>query len=116
MDLAFSEEQEALGRLARDIFDGHVTSDRLKEIEAGPERFDRALWAELARSNLLGTGIPETHGGIGGGVIEVCLVLEQAGATVAPVPLWPALALGALPLARYGSAEQRAALLPRVGC
>jgi 3-oxocholest-4-en-26-oyl-CoA dehydrogenase beta subunit len=114
VDLAFSDEQEALGRLARDIFDDHVTSDRLKEVEAGPERFDRALWAELARSNLLGAGIPEAHGGIGGGVIEVCLLLEQAGAAVAPVPLWPALALGGLPLARFGSREQRATLLPRV--
>jgi 3-oxocholest-4-en-26-oyl-CoA dehydrogenase beta subunit len=114
MDLAFSEEQESLGALARDIFAGHVTSDRLKEVEAGPERFDRALWAELARSNLLGAGIPEAHGGIGGGILEVCLLLEQAGASVAPVPLWATLALGALPLARFGSAEQRASLLPRV--
>jgi alkylation response protein AidB-like acyl-CoA dehydrogenase len=114
VDLAFSEEQEALGSLARDIFDGHVTSDRLREVEAGPERFDRALWAELARSNLLGAGIPEAEGGIGGGILEVCLLLEQAGAAVAPVPLWATLVLGALPVSRFGSAEQRAELLPRV--
>lgn len=113
MDLSFSEEQEALGRLARDVFDGHVTIDRLKEVEAGPDRFDRGLWTELGRSNVLGIGIPESHGGIGGGIIEACLVLEQAGATVAPVPLWPALVLGALPIARYGSATQRGDLLPR---
>ena len=114
MDLAFSEEQEAIARLSRDIFTGHVTTDRLKEVEAGPDRFDRALWAELARANMLGVGIAEQHGGIGGGIIEACLVLERAGATVAPVPLWPTLVLGALPLARFGTSEQRAAILPRV--
>src|SRR5439155_3410900 len=114
MDLSFGEEQQAITRLARDIFDGHVTSDRLKEVEASPDRFDRALWAELARANLLGVGIGENDGGIGGGIVEVCLVLEQAGATVAPVPLWPTLALGVLPVARFGSPEQKAALLGRV--
>jgi alkylation response protein AidB-like acyl-CoA dehydrogenase len=114
MDLAFDEHQEALAALARDIFDGHVTMDRLKEVEAGPERFDRALWAELARANLLGAGIAEEHGGIGGGILEACLLLEQAAATVAPVPLWPTLVLGALPITRFGSAEVRTAILPRV--
>jgi 3-oxocholest-4-en-26-oyl-CoA dehydrogenase beta subunit len=114
VDLSFSEEQQAIGRLARDIFDGHVTSDRLKEVEASPDRFDRTLWAELARANLLGAGIGEADGGIGGGIMEVCLLLEQAGATVGPVPLWPTLALGVLPVARFGSSEQKAALLGRV--
>ena len=114
MHLAFSPDQEALGALARDVFAGQVTADRLKEVEAGPERFDRGLWAELARSNLLGAGISEAHGGIGGGVLEVCLLLEQAGASIAPVPLWPTLSLGVLPVERYGSDELRAGLLPRV--
>ena len=114
MDLAFSPEQEALGGLAQEILTGHVTTHRLKEIEAAPERHDRALWSELARANLLGVGIEESFGGIGGGLVELCLVLEQAGAAAAPVPLWPTLALGALPIARFGSEDQRRSLLPRV--
>jgi 3-oxocholest-4-en-26-oyl-CoA dehydrogenase beta subunit len=114
MDLAFDEHQKALAELARDIFAGHVTTDRLKEVEAGPERFDRALWDELARANLLGVGISEEHGGIGGGIIEACFLLEQAAATVAPVPLWPTLVLGALPVARFGSADVRSSILPLV--
>src|SRR5688572_20682670 len=114
MDLAFTEEQEAVRGLAREIFAGHATHDRLKEVEAGPDRVDRALWGELARANLLGAGIPENRGGIGGGVIDLCLLLEQAGATVAPVPLWETLMLGAQPLARFGSSEQHRTLLERV--
>jgi 3-oxocholest-4-en-26-oyl-CoA dehydrogenase beta subunit len=114
MDLAFTEEQEAVRELARDILHGHATQDRLKEVEAGPDRVDRALWAELARANLLGAGIPEDRGGIGGGVIELCLLLEQAGATVAPVPLWETLALGALPLACFGSTDSHRTLLAKV--
>ena len=114
MDLAFTEEQEAVRGLAREIFAGHTTQDRLKEVEAGPERVDRALWSELSRANLLGAGIAEDKGGIGGGLIELCLLLEQAGATVAPVPLWETLVLGAQPLARFGANGQHRALLERV--
>ena len=115
MDLAFSPDQEALAALARDVFAGHVTPDRLKEVEAAdPDRFDRTLWSELARGNLLGAGIADEHGGIGGGILEVCLLLEQAGAVVAPVPLLPTLAIGALPVQRYGSNDIKASLLPRV--
>jgi hypothetical protein len=114
MDLAFTEEQEAVRGLAREIFAGHATQDRLKEVEAGPDRVDRTLWAELARANLLGAGVPESKGGIGGGLIELCLLLEQAGATVAPVPLWETLVLGTQPLARFGSNDQHRTLLESV--
>ena len=114
MDLGFTEDQESLRDLARQIIGAHATTDRLKQVETDPDRFDRALWAELARANLLGVGIPEEHGGIGGGITEVCLLLEQAGATAACVPLWPALILGARTINRYGSPSLRSSLLPRV--
>lgn len=111
MELDFSEEQRALAALAREIFAGRVTQDRLKEIEAGGERTDAALWAELARANLLGVGIPDEHGGSGGGLVEGCVLLEEAGRAVAPVPLWPSV-IAVLALARFGTAEQRARILP----
>lgn len=106
MDLSFTEEQVALRGLARQIFEGHCTDDRLREVEAGPDRFDPALWLELARANLLGTGIPEALGGIGGGMVEVAILLEEAGRVTAPVPLWASM-FGALAVARVGSDEQK---------
>jgi alkylation response protein AidB-like acyl-CoA dehydrogenase len=81
MELSFSEEQLELRELARRIFTGMVTTDRLKEIEAEPDRIDRALWAELARGGFL-----ELEG-----FLEICVLLEEQGRAVAPVPLWPAL-------------------------
>ncbi|MGH2662306.1 MAG: acyl-CoA dehydrogenase family protein [Actinomycetota bacterium] len=114
MDLSFTEEQEALRDLARKILEAEVTPARLREVEAGPERFDRALWAELARAGLLGITVPQEHDGSGGGILEACLLLEEVGRTVAPVPVWPALVLGALPVVAFGTDEQRGRLLPGV--
>ncbi|TML92470.1 MAG: acyl-CoA dehydrogenase [Actinobacteria bacterium] len=114
MDFAFSEEQEAVRALAAQIFAGHASTARVKDVEAGDERFDRAVWAELAGANLLGIALPDEVGGSGFGVIELCLLLEQQGRTVSPVPLWPTLVLGALPIAEFGSADQRERWLPGV--
>jgi len=114
MDFDFTEEQQAVSESAAAVFGGMAGSARVAEVEQTPDRFDDALWAELARANLLGLAVPEEHGGSGLGLTEVCLVLEQQGRVVAPVPLWATAVLGALPVARFGTPEQRARWLPAV--
>ena len=114
MDFTFTEEQDAVRDLAAQIFEGNVTPERVKEIEHSEERVDRDLWRALADAGLLAIAVPEEHGGSGLGLIELCLLLEQQGRRVAPVPLWPTLVLGALPIAELGSPEQRRAWLPGV--
>lgn len=110
MDFSFTEEQEALAALARRILEDRVTHDSLTELEgAGGERVDRSLWKELATADLLGVTLPEDEGGIGRGMIEQCLVLREVGRTLAPVPVAASMATGALAVARFGTAEQRAA-------
>src|SRR5881628_2296067 len=114
MDFALTPEEEALRELARRILADHVTPERLALVEARDDWFDRAAWEALAQAQLLGTAIPEDSGGSGLGFLELCLVLEEVGRAVAPVPAWPTLVLGALPLARFGTSAQRAAFLPGV--
>jgi alkylation response protein AidB-like acyl-CoA dehydrogenase len=107
MDFSFSDEQQALREVARKIFEAEVTAERLREIEKGEERIDRRLWTELAKANLLGAALPEAHGGSGFGFFELCMLLQEAGRAVAPVPTWATLACAALPIARFGSEAQR---------
>ncbi len=114
MDFTFSEEQDALGDLAEQIFTGSCDTDRVVEVERTDERFDRDLWRELASAQLLGTAIPEELGGLGFGIVELARVLEQQGRRVAPVPLLPTLVMAAMPIAEFGSTEQQSAWLPRI--
>jgi 3-oxocholest-4-en-26-oyl-CoA dehydrogenase beta subunit len=114
MDFTFSEEQDAVRDLAGQIFEGHATAERVKEVERSEERVDRELWRALADAGLLAIAVPEAHGGSGLGLAEVCLLLEQQGRRVAPVPLWPTLVLGAPAIAEFGSPEQQQSWLPGV--
>ena len=88
MDFDFSEDQIDLSNLAKTIFSDLSTSDRVAEIEKTDQRFDKNLWEALSDSGLLGVTIPESYGGLGLGMVELSLVLEQQGRKVAPVPLF----------------------------
>jgi alkylation response protein AidB-like acyl-CoA dehydrogenase len=114
MDFEYTEEQLALRELARKILEERATPDRLRAVEQSEEGIDRELWRELAKANLLGASLPEAFGGSGFGFFELCLLLEEVGRAVAPLPAWPTLVLGALPVAEFGSDEQRQRLLPGV--
>ena len=114
MDFKLTDEQSAVSAAAGGLFSGLVDAEKIADVEGSTDRIDRDLWKSLAEADLLGLAIPESDGGAGYGLMELCLLLEAQGNAVAPVPLWSALVLGALPLARFGSETQRAAWLPGV--
>lgn len=114
MDFEFGEAERAVGDLAREILEDRVTNERLKAFEASGEPCDRALWQLLADANLLGTTIPEEFGGSGLGFLALGRLLQEVGRAVAPVPAFPALVLGALPLAEFGTPEQKERWLPGI--
>jgi 3-oxocholest-4-en-26-oyl-CoA dehydrogenase beta subunit len=118
MDFTFTEEQETITKVARQLFEHRVTPDRLTELETRSEtwqvRYDAALWRELATADLLGIALPENVGGTGHGFLELALLLAEVGASVAPVPVFATLLLGADTIARYGEDSQLHKYLPEV--
>ncbi len=114
MDFNFSEEQLAVSEAATGVFSGLVDPERIGIVEQTEDRIDHALWQALADADLLGLAVPESEGGAGQGLMELCLLLEAQGNAVAPVPLWATLVLGALPIAHFGSEAQRSRWLPGV--
>jgi acyl-CoA dehydrogenase len=113
MDFALTEEQHAIVELANRILTDKCAPERLKEVESGNEWFDRELWAELAKADLLGIALPEDVGGGGYGYLEACLLLQEAGRAVAVVPLYSTL-VAAVTIGEFGTDVQRRHLLPGV--
>ncbi len=112
MDFSLAEDQTAIQDLARQIFSDRVTDDSRRDFEKGEAVYDADLWAELARANLLGVALDEDCDGMGLGMLELCLLLEEQGRSLAPVPLVPALAVAAPVITAFGTDTQRKDLLP----
>lgn len=114
MDFTFTEEQETISKLAREVFERRATPERMTELETTESRYDAALWKELAALDLLGAALPESVGGNGGGFVELGVLLAEVGWSVAPVPAYATLLLGADTIARHGTIEQQQRVLPGV--
>ncbi|MDJ0849470.1 MAG: acyl-CoA dehydrogenase family protein [Myxococcota bacterium] len=112
MDFSLAEDQTAIQDLARQIFSDRVTDESRRDFEKGEAVYDAELWGDLARANLLGVAIDEACDGMGLGMLELCLLLEEQGRSLAPVPLVPALATVAPAIAAFGTDTQRKDLLP----
>jgi len=115
MNFNLSEEEEAVKELAGQILRDSTSFERTREVESdddGPG-FDQALWNQLAESNLLGLSISEELGGQGFSFLALCLMLEEAGRNLAPVPLLEAIVYAAHPIEKFGSESLKKDLITR---
>jgi alkylation response protein AidB-like acyl-CoA dehydrogenase len=94
VDLILTDEQSALRQHMRELFTELSTWDVVRAAE--PLGFDPALWKTLGGLGLAGMCLPESIGGDASPLLEVALVLEEAGRCAAPVPLADHLAAGRL--------------------
>jgi 3-oxocholest-4-en-26-oyl-CoA dehydrogenase beta subunit len=114
MDFTPSDEQRELRELASRIFRDAGTDERQRDFAASGDPYDAALWRTLAEAGLLGLALSIEARGLGFGVLELGMVLEEQGRTLAPVPLTATIALAAAAIDRHGSPAQKESWLPRV--
>jgi alkylation response protein AidB-like acyl-CoA dehydrogenase len=107
MDFSFTDDQNSIRDLVKQVLTDIVTDESLKALARAGTWFHQRAWNQLAESEMLGLAIPEEHGGAGMGLTELCLLLQQVGRTVAPVPALETLVSSALPLAEFGTPEQK---------
>jgi alkylation response protein AidB-like acyl-CoA dehydrogenase len=84
MDFDLSSDQTALRDAAKDLLDAECPSDRVRRAVDG---FDAELWRSMVEQGWTAIAVPEAAGGLGLGVVEAAVLLEQVGGHVAPVPL-----------------------------
>jgi alkylation response protein AidB-like acyl-CoA dehydrogenase len=103
-----TEEQHELRRAARAFARERLPVGHLRDLRDrdDPVGLSREIWRDMARLGWAGIGVAEDHGGSGLGVVEIGLVLEELGRTLAPTPLVATTVLGAGALA--GRDELRA--------
>ena len=111
MDYFLTEEQQMIKEIA-----AKIASERVRPVRAEldeREEFPWDLMKILAQSDLFGVYLPEEYGGLGGGVLENCLAIEELGrACIGVATTYAASGLGAYPILLHGSEEQKQKYLP----
>ncbi len=106
MPLPISDDHKALAEVARSFLQRH---DSLGAARSTLDRADDAnapFWSELAGLGWTGLHVPEALGGQGYGLEELCVVQEELGRVVAPIPFLPSV-LAAAVLANNGTPTER---------
>jgi alkylation response protein AidB-like acyl-CoA dehydrogenase len=110
----FSADQKALRDQARKFLAEHASSTRVRRILEGAAPYDAELWRGMGEMGWMGTAIPEAHGGAGFGHLELCVIAEELGRSLAPTPFASTIYLAAEALLLAGSDAQKKRWLPRI--
>jgi acyl-CoA dehydrogenase len=114
MDFDFTPEQRALQDQARRYLADRCDRRAVRAVLDGPQTHDAALWRGLADQGYLGAAIPEAYGGLGAGHDTLCVIAEELGRAVAPVPFAASIGGAAEALLVAGSEAQKARWLPQL--
>lgn len=114
MNFEFSEDQKQLRDQARRYLNEHSPPKAVRAVLEGKAPYDKALWKGLAEMGFLGVAVPEEFGGAGAGHLELCVIAEEIGRALAPVPFSSTIYLAAEALMLAGSDAQKAKWLPKI--
>src|SRR5205823_11293887 len=112
MDFGYSDDQRDIQRTARDLLTERARHERVREL-AEADRSDDELWRELSQLGWPGIAVAEEDGGQGLGSIELAILSEELGRSLAPVPFLPSVMAAAL-IEHGGSPAQRERWLPEL--
>ena len=114
MNFGFNDEQELLRSTARKFFENECGSDTVRRLMETPEGITPDLWTKLAEQGWLGLVYPEAYDGMGLGLVDLVVLMEEMGRAVVPGPYFSAVLLGGLAIAEAGSEAQKKEWLPKI--
>src|SRR5258707_15517546 len=114
MNFDFSDEKKQMRDEAGKFLAEKCPPKAVRMVLDGKETYDRELWKGLAEMGFLGVAIPEEFGGAGAGHLELCVIAEEMGRALAPVPFSSTVYLAAEALLIAGSDAQKQKWQPEI--
>ena len=114
MNFDFPDELKQLRDEARRFLSERCPTSVPRRILEGGEPYDRELWRSMAEMGWTGAAIPEEYGGAGLGHLAVCVLAEELGHAVAPVPFSSSVYLATEAIKLFGSDAQKQQYLPKL--
>ncbi len=114
MNFDISEDAKAVASTARDFLREHSPTTSIRRVFDEEIRYDADLWQSTAELGWLGAGIPEKYGGIELGGEVQCVLAEEIGRVLAPIPFFTSAYLATEAICAHGSDAQKSELLPKM--
>lgn len=114
MNFQFSEEAEALRDEARKFLAAESGRDKARAVMDAKATHDAALWAKIVELGWTGLRIPEVYGGLGLSVLELCVLAEEVGRALTPVPFTSSVLMATELLLASGHEPAQAEWLPKL--
>jgi len=114
MNFDFSSDQKMLREQAHKFLRDKSSTAVARNILEGDESCDRDLWQAIVELGWTATSIPEQYGGLGLGSLELCVIAEELGRSLAPTPFSSSVYLATEALVMAGSEAQKHHWLPQL--
>ncbi len=114
MNLEFSEEQLFIRNQARAFLSQESSADVVRSVIDTETSFDQTLWQKIVDLGWTAMSIPETYGGLGLGYLELCVIAEELGRSLAPVPFSSSVYLATEAIKSWGTEAQKQHYLPKL--
>ena len=112
MNFDFSDDQKLLRDQARKfLFDKCDRKSVRTVLDDDQLHYHKELWSQISEMGWTGTAIPEEYGGLGLGMLELCVIAEELGRSLAPTPFSSSIYLFAEFIKNYGSEDQKKKLI-----
>src|SRR6185437_1451736 len=114
MNFDFSEDSKLLREQAQRFLRERCPPATVRAVLEGKSPYDAALWQGMAEMGWLGAAIPEAYDGAGLGYEALCVLAEELGRALAPVPFTSSVYLAAEAILAAGTEAQKRDYLPRI--
>jgi acyl-CoA dehydrogenase len=114
MNFDFSEDEKQLRTEAQRFLRDQCPLSRVRSVLETGGDYDAALWGSIAEMGWTGATIPEDYGGLGMSLLDACMLAEELGRALAPLPTVPSIYVTTDALIQFGSESQKQRWLPRL--
>jgi|TARA_B110000467_G_C18323358_1_gene487057 alkylation response protein AidB-like acyl-CoA dehydrogenase len=112
MNFEFSADQMQLKDIARKFLEKEESVKRARNVLEGEASYDEDLWSQIIEMGFTATSIPEEYGGLGLGYLELCVIAEELGRSLAPTPFSSSVYLASEAVLNFGDDSTKQVYLP----
>ena len=114
MNFEFSDDQKLIQEQARQFLAEYSPLTATRKVMDGESVYNSHLWKSIVDLGWTATAIDEHYGGLGLGSLELCVIAQELGRSLTPIPFFSTIYLATEIIQQHGNEQQKQRLLPSI--